>query len=293
MRGDMKQMFSKIGVPLAVAACLSAAAFSGTVAQAAGAETHVEDIDFSFEGPFGKFDTLQLQRGLKIYAEVCAACHGLQYVALRTLGDEGGPELPEDQVRAFSSQYEVFDPELDDDRPTTPSDHFPKSSLDNAPDLSLMAKKRAGFHGPYGTGINQLLKGIGGPEYIYTLLTSYEDPPECAPEDFDGYYNTAFAVGGFPDECKDENGNHTVPGSWIAMAQPLYGDDLEFDDGHPSDIQNEAKDVAAFLMWTAEPKLMARKYAGLTGVLFLTVLSVLLYLTNKRLWAPIKGRKRH
>ena len=109
----MKQMFSKIGVPLAVAACLSAAAFSGTVAQAAGAETHVEDIDFSFEGPFGKFDTLQLQRGLKIYAEVCAACHGLQYVALRTLGDEGGPELPEDQVRAFSSQYEIFDPELD------------------------------------------------------------------------------------------------------------------------------------------------------------------------------------
>ncbi|MCQ0091078.1 cytochrome c1 [Roseovarius sp. M141] len=285
-------MFSKIGAPLAVAVALSVASVSGNVAYAAGAEAHIDDIDFSFEGPFGKFDTLQLQRGLKVYTEICAACHGLQYVPIRTLHDEGGPHLPEDQVRAYASQFEIFDPELDDYREAKASDHFPGSGLETAPDLSLMAKKRAGFHGPYGTGINQLVKGIGGPEYIYTLLTAYEDPPECAPEDFPGSYNTAFAVGGYPDECKDEAGHHTTPGSWISMGQPLWGDDVEFDDGHPADMHNEAKDVAAFLMWTAEPKLMARKYAGLTGVLFLTLLSVLLYLTNKRLWAPIKGKKR-
>ncbi|WP_243405106.1 cytochrome c1 [Pelagivirga sediminicola] len=286
-------MFSKIGAPLAVAAALSVAAISGQVANAAGAGVHMEDVDFSFEGPFGKFDTLQLQRGLKVYTEICAACHGLQYVPLRTLHDEGGPQLPEDQVRAYASQFEVFDEELDDFREAKASDRFPMSNLETAPDLSLMAKKRAGFHGPYGTGINQLLKGIGGPEYIYTLLVSYHDAPDCAPEDFPGSYNSAFASGGFPDECKDEAGNHTVPGSWISMAQPLWGDDVTYDDGHEATIEAEAKDVAAFLMWTAEPKLMARKYAGLTGVLFLTVLSVLLYLTNKRIWAPIKGRKKH
>jgi ubiquinol-cytochrome c reductase cytochrome c1 subunit len=287
----MKAMLSKIGAPLAVALSLSVASIAGGPALAAGATAHIEDIDFSFEGPFGKFDPIQLQRGLKVYTEVCSACHGLQYVPLRTLHDEGGPELPEDQVRAFAAQFEVFDKELDDFRPAKESDHFPGSALDTAPDLSLMAKKRAGFHGPHGTGINQFLHGIGGPEYIYTLLTSYHEAPACAPEDFAGTYNAAFAAGGFPEECKDENGNHTVPGSWIAMAQPLYGDDVEFDDGHSAEIHSEARDVAAFLMWTAEPKMMARKYAGLTGVLFLTLLSVLLYLTNKRIWAPIKGRK--
>ena len=81
------------------------------------------------------------------------------------------------------------------------------------------------------------------------------------------------------------------PGSWIGMSQPLYGEDLDFADGHPNSLQHEAEDVAAFLMWTAEPKLGARKQAGFVGVLFLTVLSVLLYLTNKRIWAPVKGRK--
>ncbi len=286
----MNAMFRKFGAPVAVALSLS---LSGGAALAAGTEGHVEDVNFSFEGPFGKFDPLQLQRGLKVYTEVCAACHGLQYVPIRTLQDEGGPHLPEDQVRAYAAQYEIFDAELDDYREAKPSDHFPGSGLETAPDLSLMAKKRAGFHGPYGTGINQMVKGIGGPEYIYTLLTSYHEAPDCAPEDFEGSYNAVFAAGGYPDECKDDKGRHTTPGSWIAMAQPLYGDDVEFDDGHAADMQSEAKDVAAFLMWTAEPKLMARKFAGLSGVIFLTLLSVLLYLTNKRIWAPLKGKKKH
>ncbi|MFU1605690.1 cytochrome c1 [Sulfitobacter pontiacus] len=265
--------------------------FAGSAAFAAGGEAHVEDFDFSFEGPFGSFDANQLQRGLQIYTEVCSACHGMKFVPIRTLADEGGPHLPEDQVRAYAANFDIFDPELDDTRPGTPVDHFPKSALDTAPDLSLMAKKRAGFHGPYGLGINQFFKGIGGPEYIASLMVGYEEPPACAPEDFPGHYNTAFPSGGIPKSCKDENGHATIEGSWIAMAPPLYGDDVTYNDGHDSDLHHEAEDVAAFLMWTAEPKMMARKQAGFAGVLFLTLLSVLLYLTNKRLWAPVKHKE--
>lgn len=285
------KMFRTLTLTLATTLGLASGA-----AYAAGSEAHVEDYDFSFEGPFGSYDTNQLQRGLQIYTEICAGCHGLKFVAFRNLHDEGGPHLPEDQMRAYADQYEVWDPLLFDGegdfRPATPADHFPESSLSNAPDLSLMAKARAGFHGPYGTGINQFLKGMGGPEYIATLLSSYADEPQCAldmEDPMDGFYNTAFASGGYPEECKDENGEHKYPGSWIAMGPPLYDEAIEFNDGHANDVEHMAQDVAAFLMWTAEPKMNARKQAGLTGVIFLTVLSVLLYLTNKRLWAPHKA----
>lgn len=271
---------------------IAALGLSAGGALAAGGEAHIEDYAFSFEGPFGSYDQNQLQRGLKIFTEVCAACHGLKYVPLRTLGDETGPGLPEDQVRAYAAEIEVFDKTLDDYRPATPADKFPANTGADAPDLSLMAKGRAGFHGPLGLGINQIVKGMGGPEYIASLLAGYHEAPECAPEDFTGYYNTVFTAGGFPEECKDEHGNHTVPGSWIGMAPPLSGEDVEFDDGHSNELHHEVQDVAAFLMWTAEPKMMQRKTAGLTGVIFLAVLAVLLYLTNKRIWAPIKyGRK--
>ncbi|MEO9650153.1 MAG: cytochrome c1 [Roseobacter sp.] len=262
-----------------------------TAGFAAGGGGHIEDFDFSFEGPFGSYDQNQLQRGLQIYTEVCSACHGLKFVPYRSLSEDGGVGMPEDQVRAYAAEYETFDSELDDFRPSTPADHFGESGLENAPDLSLMAKARAGFHGPYGLGINQFFKGIGGPEYIASLLTGYEEAPSCAPEDFDGHYNTAFSAGGIPDECKDEQGHSTVEGTWISMAPPLDDELVEFSDGHANDVHHLAEDVSAFLMWTAEPKMMARKQAGFAGVLFLTVLSVLLYLTNKRIWAPVKGKK--
>jgi ubiquinol-cytochrome c reductase cytochrome c1 subunit len=255
---------------LALAAILALTPISG--AFAAGASGHVENFEFSFEGPFGKFDQAQLQRGLQIYTQVCSACHGLKYVPLRTLHDEGGPGLPEDQVRAYAEQhFEVFDAELDDFRPARPSDNFPANTAAGAPDLSMMAKARAGFHGPYGLGINQFFKGMGGPEYIASLLH------------------------GYTGEEKEEAGvilyeNKAFPGGWISMAPPLYGDDVEFSDGTEASVEQESKDVAAFLMWAAEPKLMARKQAGFVGVLFLTILSVLLYLTNKRIWAPVKAR---
>lgn len=260
-------MFKKL-----VISAVTAFALSSGASFAAGGAGYVEDYNFSFEGPFGSFDQNQLQRGLQVYTEVCAACHGLQYVPLRTLHDDDGVGLPADQVRAYAENFEVFDPALDDFRPATPNDHFPGSSLENAPDLSMMAKARAGFHGPYGLGLNQLFKGMGGAEYIASLLTHY--------------------TGSEKEEAGTIlYGNETFSGGYISMAPPLWDEAVEYADGTPATVEQMAKDVSAFLMWTAEPKMMARKQAGFVGVVFLTILSVLLYLTNKRLWAPIKGKK--
>ena len=271
----------------------TALALSGGAALAAGGHAELTDLSFAHEGPFGKFDQMQLQRGLQVYTEVCAACHGLKFVPIRTLADEGGPALPEDQVRAYAATLsEITDKETGEDRARVVTDNFPKSGLENAPDLSLMAKARAGFHGPYGSGLSQLFNGMGGPEYIYSILTHYEENPECAPDGIDGYYyNTAFPNGGVPDSCKDEHGISTVPGSWIAMPEPLSDDLVTYADGHPATTANMAEDVSSFLLWAAEPKLMARKEAGFKAVLFLIVLSTLLYLTNKRIWAGVKGKK--
>lgn len=274
----------------------------GLMAGTAQAESaiHVEDFDFSFEGMFGSYDQMQLQRGLQVFTENCASCHGLEYVAYRTLEGADGIGWNGDQIRAYIADqgFEVFDPALDDGfgdfRPATPADHFGGSLFAGAPDLSLMAKARAGFHGPYGLGINQFIYGMGGPEYIASLLTGYEEEPECALEGppMDGYYNTAFASGGFPESCLYEDGEHMVPGSWIAMPPPLDDDYVEYADGSPTDLHSTAADVSAFLMWAAEPGLNGRKQAGLTGIVFLTVLAVLLYLTNKRIWAPVKNGTR-
>lgn len=257
---------------LGAIAALTVAA--GSAAAEGAHEPTTTDVAFSFEGPFGKFDRNQLQRGLQVYTEVCAACHGMKFVPIRSLSDEGGPQLPEDQVRAYAATMDIFDPALDDTRPRTPNDHFPESGLENAPDLSLMAKARAGFHGPYGTGISQLLNGIGGPEHIYTILTGYSgESKDEAGSTF--YENSAFSTG------------------WIAMPPPLADGQVEYADGHENDLHHMAEDVSAFLMWAAEPKMMARKQAGLTAVVFLGVLTVLLYLTNKRIWAGVKGKKKH
>ncbi|MBC6438378.1 MAG: cytochrome c1 [Rhodobacteraceae bacterium] len=240
-------------------------------ADAAGGAGHVEDYAFTFQGPFGTFDQNQLQRGLQVYTEVCSACHGLQYVPLRTLADEGGPALPEDQVRAYAAFFEIYDAKIDDWRPATPNDHFPGSNLENAPDLSLMAKARAGFSGPYGLGLNPLFRGTGGPEYIASLLTHYTGSER---EEFGAILY----------------GNETFPGGYIAMAPPLWDDQVVYNDGTPATVEQMALDVSAFLMWTAEPHLMARKQMGFTAIILLGILSVLLYLTNKRIWAPVKAR---
>ncbi|WP_371155763.1 cytochrome c1 [Jannaschia sp. 2305UL9-9] len=255
---------------------LAVLALSTSAAFAAGSDGHVVNYEFPFEGLTGTYDQNQLQRGLKVYTEICSACHGLKFVPFRTLADEGGVGFTEDQMKAYTAGFEVFDPTMNagegDFRTATPTDHFPENNGVGAPDLSVMAKARAGFHGPYNLGINQFLKGGGGPEYIASLLTGYTGE-EMEQAGTVLYENTAF------------------PGGWISMAPVLYGDDVTFDDGSPTDIESTAKDVAAFLMWTAEPKLAARKQMGLTAVIMLFVLSVLLYLTNKRIWAPVKGKK--
>ena len=275
-----------------IALTASALAISAGAAMAAGGHTEITDVAFAHEGPFGKFDQLQLQRGLQVYTEVCSACHGLKYVPIRTLADPGGPELPEDQVRAYATQFTVTDEETGEDREGKPTDHFPVSGMEGAPDLSLMAKARAGFHGPYGTGMSQLFNGMGGPEYIYSILTHYEENPECAPDGIDGfYYNTSFPNGGVPDSCKDEHGISTVPGSWIAMPEPLSDDLVTYADGTAATKAQMAEDVASFLLWTAEPKLMDRKESGFKAVVFLLILASLLYLTNKKIWAGVKGKK--
>ena len=259
-------MMRKIALSAALAFGLASPAL------AAGEAPKVTDYEFSFEGPFGTYDQMQLQRGLQVYTEICAACHGLIYVPFRALSEPGGPSLSDDAMREYAASFEVFDEEIDDFRPAKPTDHYPAGTYPGAPDLSLMAKSRAGFHGPAGTGLNQLFKGIGGPEYITSYLLA------------------------FTDETKDEAGtiyyrNPVFSTGWSAMPPQLYGDDVEYADGTPATAEQAAKDVAAFLMWTAEPKLMARKEAGFISVMFLTVLTVLLYLTNKRLWAPYKPKK--
>ena len=195
-------MLRKLAISTVTAATL---ALSSGAALAAGAAGHVEDYAFSFEGPFGTFDQTQLQRCLQVYTQVCAACHGLRYVPIRTLSDEGGPGLSEEEVRAYIEQnfIEVYDPELQDWRAATPNDHFPMSSLENAPDLSLMTKARAGFSGPYGLGLNPLFRGMGGPEYVASLLTHYTGSER---EEFGAVLY----------------GNETYAGGYLAMAPPLW-----------------------------------------------------------------------
>ena len=241
----------------------------------------IEDFAFSFEGPLGSYDRNQLQRGLQVYTEVCASCHGLQYVAIRNLSDKGGPELPADQVRAYAAAFPVndeasnqrlLDPATGALRPLIPSDKFPANHAMGAPDLSLMAKARKGFSGPMGLGINQLLQGTGGAEYVASTLTEYTG------------------------EEKDEAGstfyeNRAYPTGWIKMPPPLSDGQVTYADGSPNDVRHMAQDVAAFLMWTAEPKMMMRKESGLIAVIFLGIFATLLYLTNKRIWAPYKGKK--
>ena len=134
-----------------------------------------------------------------------------------------------------------------------------------------MAKARKGFEGPYGLGVSQFFHGIGGPEYIVAILT------------------------GYTGEEKEEAGetfyeNHAFPGGWIKMPPPLDDGRVDFQDQSPNDLHTEAVNVAAFLTWAAEPKMMARKHSGFLAVFFLGLLSVLLYLTNKRLWAPYKNK---
>ena len=247
---------------------------------AEGQET-AKGISYSFEGPFGHFDKAQLQRGYKVYKEVCSNCHAMKFVAFRNLADQGGPGFSEEQVKALAATFTMKDgPDANGDmfdRPGLPSDRFPSpfpneqaARVANGgaypPDLSVITKARAGWTGTF----NQLVNGIGGPQYVYSVLTGYEEPPaELAKEQPEGkLYNPYFANG-----------------HWIGMPAPLSDGQVTFDDGAPNKVDDMARDVSAFLAWTAEPKLEERKRLGFMSIIYLGVLALLLYLVKKKIWA--------
>jgi ubiquinol-cytochrome c reductase cytochrome c1 subunit len=244
-----------------------------------------KDVGFSFEGPFGTFDRAQVQRGYQVYKEVCSACHSMTLLRYRNLGEPGGPEFPPEQVKAIAAQYKVTDgPDASGnmfERPALPSDPFVKPFPNEAaaraanggalpPDLSLITKMRAGWSGRLLTlYTTQLIKGMGGPEYVYSVLTGYEEPPkELAAEAPEGkFYNPYF-----------ENGH------WIGMPPPLSDGAVTYADGTKATVDQMARDVSAFLAWAGEPKMEERKRIGFQVMVYLVVFAALLYLVKRRIW---------
>ncbi|MGV1828534.1 cytochrome c1 [Agrobacterium vitis] len=238
-------------------------------------------VEWSFSGPFGKYDKGQLQRGLKIYKEVCSACHSMNLVSFRTLEDLGYSEA---QVKTFAAEYEVQDgPNASGEmytRKAVPSDHFPSpfpnheaaAAANNGaapPDMSLLAKAR-GIERGFPTFIFDIFTQYqeGGPDYIHALLTGYQDPPAGVTVAEGTHYNPYFAAA-----------------SALAMAPPLSEGQVTYDDGAPQTVDQYAKDVSAFLMWAAEPHLEERKRTGFMVMVFLLIFSGLVYLTKKSVYA--------
>ncbi|HTO33632.1 MAG TPA: cytochrome c1 [Pararhizobium sp.] len=240
-----------------------------------------EQQEWSFAGPFGHYDKGQLQRGLKVYTEVCSACHSMSLVTFRTLGDLGYSEA---QVKAFAANYEVEDgPNADGEmftRKALPSDHFPSpfpnreaaaASNNGAapPDFSLIAKAR-GIERGFPTFIFDMFTQYqeGGPDYIHALLTGYQEPPAGVEVAEGTHYNPYFANA-----------------SALAMAPPISDDQVTYDDGAPQTVEQYSHDVAAFLMWAAEPHLEARKRTGFMVMIFLLIFTGLIYLTKKSVYS--------
>lgn len=273
---------------------------TATPALAAGATPHIERQQWSFAGPFGTYDRGQLQRGFKVYREVCSSCHGMRLVSFRNLAEEGGPSFTEEQAKAIAAEYTVEDgPNEDGDmyeRPATLADRFPspfpndqaaRASNGGAlpPDFSLLAKARAAHRGfPWFVFDAFTQYQEQGADYIVALLNGYEDAPACM-GDFSGNYNKVFLGGSITEPaCKDEH----LSGGPIGMAQPLSEEVVEYTDGTPMTVEQYSQDVAAFMMWAAEPHLEARKKTGFRVVIFLIVFAGLLYFTKKTLWRNVE-----
>jgi cytochrome c1 len=241
---------------------------------AIGDETHssshgpkIAPRSWSFGPPFGTFDNAQLQRGFQVYRDICAGCHSMRLLSYRNLGEPGGPEFSQKAVEALASKVQITDGPDDKgqmfQRPGRASDRFrspyPNEQAARAsnqgalpPDLSVIAKARP-----------------GGPDYIYALLTGYREPPEGVELSKGMHYNAAF------------------PGHQIAMPQLLRDDSVRYTDGTEKTLDNYARDVAAFLMWAAEPKLEERHRLGLRVMIFLLALAVIMYLAKRVVWAPL------
>jgi len=257
-------------------------------ALASGGAEHPRNIAYSFDGPFGKFDQAQLQRGYKVYREVCSACHSMSLLAFRNLGDKGGPfydakyknSNDNPYVKAIAAEYQIndIDSETGDpiQRPGTSADRFPAPFPNEAaarasnggalpPDLSVMAKARH-----------------GGPAYIASLLAGYRNPPAGLTVPTGQYYNPYMP--GDVSSAWTGSHEHIPPGGFIAMPPPLAPGKVTFDDGKPSTIDQQAKDVSAFLMWAAEPKLEERKRMGFAVMIYLLLFTSLLYASYRRVW---------
>ena len=224
------------------------------------------DTKFSFDGPFGTYDRGALQRGFQIYNNVCSACHSMKYLSYRNLSDLG---YDDGQVKAIAAEYEVTDgPNAEGDmfeRTARPSDRFkaPYANDNQAryanngalpPDLSLMAKAR-----------------VGGADYIYALMTGYDDHVPEGVELADGQY-----------------WNKYMAGNKIAMAAPLSDDLIAYEDGTPTTTAQYAHDISQFLMWAAEPKMEERKKTGIKVILFLLMFAGIMYAVKKKIWADLK-----
>lgn len=231
-----------------------------------------ERQSWSFAGPFGQYDPQQLQRGLQVYREVCSFCHGLELVAFRTLASEGGPFLTDEQMREVAASFRVVDADTGEMRPAGPPDYFPPSGFPTAPDLSLMAKARGVSDGfPYWITDGLIQYQEGGPNYIYGLLTGYTPPPEGTEVQPGLYYNP-----------------HFISGTALSMAPPLTDGRVTYADGTEGTVDQYARDVSAFLMWTAEPHLTERKRLGFQVFVFLIAFGVLVYLTKRTVWKNVK-----
>jgi cytochrome c1 len=239
-------------------------------------------VKWSFAGPFGKFDEAQLQRGFKIYKEVCSNCHSLELLAIGSLAEPGGLGYSEAQAAAIADDYKVKD--LNDkgepiERAGRPADHFPSPFANELaaqaanggtapPDMSTLAKAR-GYQRGFPWFVLDFFTQYQeqGPDYIAALLNGYVDPPKDFKLPPGGNYNSYF------------------PGHVIAMPPPLQAGQVTFDDASPQTMEQYTKDVSAFLVWAAEPHMIARKRIGFQVMLFLIVLAGLLYFTKKRVWS--------
>jgi cytochrome c1 len=272
----------RIVAALAFAASLFAIQMPAAYAQEADAPPRQH---WSFAGPFGQYDPQQLQRGFKIYKEVCSTCHSLKLVAFRNLADPGGPGFSEAQAAAVAAMFQVTDGPNDKgqmfQRPGKIADYFPppfpndqaaRAALGGGlpPDMSVLAKARS-----YEAGFPRFIIDAfteyqeDGPDYIHAIVNGYAKAPADVTLAPSTYYNKYF------------------PGHAIAMPPPLTDGQVEYTDGTPTTLDQYGRDVAAFLMWTAEPKLNERKHLGFQVMVFLFAFTGLLYFTKKKVWHAV------
>ena len=224
--------------------------------------------DWSFKGLFGKFDRAALQRGYQVYTEVCSSCHSMKYLSYRNLAEEGGPEFTVAQAKAIAASFEVTDGPNDDGemytRPGKLSDKF-VMPYDN------VKAAQAANGGAYPPDMSVLVKARGdGVDYIYSLLQGYEDPPVGMSLDDGVYYNKY------------------MYGNKIKMSNQLSDGLVEYGDGTNASVEQMAKDVTTFLMWAAEPHLESRHQMGFKAIVYLVILTILVYFSMKKIWSRIE-----